>query len=114
MLGLFIYGEKDHLELVSTNFVNATEISENLDTLSDGAISLRFDQASENSFLNEIFAYVKATEKTVTIYIGLNNSITIGDMTAKYTETGYSSIEWIDMPEEEGFGKLPKLKDIGM
>jgi hypothetical protein len=52
MLGLFIYGEKDHLELVNTNVVNATEISENLDSLSDGAISLRFDQSSENSFLN--------------------------------------------------------------
>lgn len=61
MLGLFIYGEKDVLQLVSTNFINATEISENLNSLSDGAISMRFDQTSENSFLNEIFAYVKAT-----------------------------------------------------
>lgn len=35
-------------------------------------------------------------------------------MTAKYTENGYSSIDWIEMEEEEGFGKLPKIKDIGM
>ena len=85
-----------------------------MDSLSDGAISLRFDQSSENSFLNEIFTYVKSTEKTVTIFIGSNLTITIGDMTAKFTESGYSSIEWIDMPEDESFGKLPKLKDIGM
>ena len=43
MLGLFIYGEKDVLELDSTNFINATNISSNLNGLSDGAISLRFD-----------------------------------------------------------------------
>jgi hypothetical protein len=71
--------------LINTNFINATEISENLNHLSDGAISLRFDQASENSFLNEIFTYVKATDKTVTLFIGGNDTITIGDMTAKYT-----------------------------
>jgi hypothetical protein len=47
--------------LENTNFINATVISPNLNDLSDGAISLRFDQTSENSFLNEIFAYVKAT-----------------------------------------------------
>ncbi len=35
-------------------------------------------------------------------------------MTAKYTESGFSSIQWIDMPEDEGFGKLPKLTNIGM
>lgn len=75
---------------------------------------MRFDQTSENSFLNEIFTYVKATEKTVTLFVGENSTITIGDMTAKYTENGYSSIEWIDMPEDEGFGKLPRLTNIGM
>lgn len=114
LLGLFIYGEHDHLMLENTNFINATEISSNLNDLSDGAISMRFDQTSENSFLNEIFTYVKATEKTVTLFVGENSTITIGDMTAKYTENGYSSIEWIDMPEDEGFGKLPRLTNIGM
>ena len=43
MLGLFIYGEKDHLGLENTNFINATELSPNLNSMSDGAISLRFD-----------------------------------------------------------------------
>jgi hypothetical protein len=100
MLGLFIYGEHDLLQLENTNFINATEISPNLNGLSDGAISMRFDQTSENSFLNEIFSYVKATEKTVGIYLGSNHTITIGDMTAKYVETGFSEIQWVDMPED--------------
>lgn len=81
--------------MTNTNFINATEISDSLNALSDGAISLRFDQTSENSFLDEIFSYVKTIQKTVTLYIGENDTITIGDMTAKYTENGYSSIEWI-------------------
>jgi hypothetical protein len=43
LLGLFIYGEKDTLALDSTNFINAISISSNLNGLSDGAISMRFD-----------------------------------------------------------------------
>jgi len=46
MLGLFIYGERDLLMLENTNFINATVISANLNDLSDGAISMRFDQTS--------------------------------------------------------------------
>jgi hypothetical protein len=46
MLGLFIYGEKDHLQLESTNFISATAISSNLNGLMDGAISMRFDSTS--------------------------------------------------------------------
>ena len=34
-------------------------------------------------------------------------------MTAKYTKTGYSSIQWIDMPDDEGRGKLPEISEIG-
>jgi hypothetical protein len=44
-----------------------------------------------------MFNYLQAASKTVTIYIGANHTITIGDMTAKYTENGFSSIEWIEM-----------------
>lgn len=113
MLGLFIYGERDHLSVESANFVDATSISANLNSLSDGAISLRFDEASENSFLNEVFNYVKAKEKTVTVFIGENMTLTIGDLTAKYTKTGYSSIQWIDMPDDEGKGKFPHISEIG-
>ena len=57
---------------------------------------------------------MKATEKMVGIYLGDNQTITIGDMTAKYVETGFSDIQWIDMPEDEGFGLLPRLSYIGM
>ena len=46
MLGLFIYGEKDNLTLTRTNFIDAIYISPNLNTLSDGAISLRFDNTA--------------------------------------------------------------------
>lgn len=114
MLGLFIYGERDHLSISDTNFIEATSISANLNAQSDGAISLRFDEASENSFLNEIFNYVKARDKTVTIYIGNDKKImTIGDMTAKYSKSGFSSIQWIDMPDDEGKGKFPHISEIG-
>jgi hypothetical protein len=46
MLGLFIYGERDTLSLEDTNFINATSISPNLNALTDGAISMRFDETS--------------------------------------------------------------------
>ena len=80
----------------------------------DGAISMRFDSTSENSFLNEIFSYVKATDKTICIYLGSNRTLTIGDMTAKFTQSGYSSISWIPIPDDEGFGKLAQVSDVGI
>lgn len=80
----------------------------------DGAISMRFDSTSENSFLNEIFSYVKATDKTICIYLGVNRTMTIGDMTAKFTQSGFSSISWVAMPDDEGFGKMPQVTDIGL
>lgn len=40
--------------------------------------------------------------------------MTIGDMTAKYTQSGYSSINWISMPDDEGFGKMAQVQDIGI
>ena len=46
MLGLFIYGEHDTLKMDATNFVNATTLSDRTNKLSDGAISMRFDQSS--------------------------------------------------------------------
>jgi hypothetical protein len=63
--------------------VNASEISTHINQLCDGAISLRFDDASESSFLNEIFAYVGEPDKVVTVYLGDNSSITIGDLSIK-------------------------------
>lgn len=58
LVGLFLSDEKDKMVLTSTNFINATDITPHASHLSDGAISLRFDESSENSFLNEIFTYV--------------------------------------------------------
>lgn len=46
MLGFYMRNEKDIVELENTNFINATEISKNLNYLCDGAISLRFDEGS--------------------------------------------------------------------
>lgn len=70
MLGFWMKAEKDILELNKTTFIKAREISENLNTLCDGAISLRFDETSEKSFLQEIFNYIKSSEKVITVYIG--------------------------------------------
>ena len=61
MLGFWLRGEKDTLGLERTTFINATEVSSNLNSLCDGAISLRIDEMSEKSFLQEIFDYVKTT-----------------------------------------------------
>jgi hypothetical protein len=57
---------------------------------------------------------VKSTDKTICIYLGQNRTLTIGDMTAKFTQSGYSSISWIAMPDDEGFGKMPQVSDIGI
>jgi len=46
MLGLFILGERDSVLLEDANFIDATSISANLNSRSDGAISLRFDNFS--------------------------------------------------------------------
>lgn len=65
--------------------------------------------------MEEIFTYVSAIEKTVTVSLGTEtNNITIGDLTAKYTKEGYSGIKWIDMPSDEGFGKLIEVTSIGI
>jgi hypothetical protein len=34
-------------------------------------------------------------------------------LTAKYTKFGYSGINWIPMPEDEGFGRMPEIIAIG-
>jgi hypothetical protein len=35
-------------------------------------------------------------------------------MTAKYTQTGYSSIEWMSLPDDEGFGKMLQVSNIAI
>ena len=97
LVGLFMSGEKDKMYLENTNFVNATKISPQTNDLSDGAISVRFDSESENSFLYEIFDFVGEQEKTLTIYLGSNSTITLGDLSTKNSEYGYSSIIWLPL-----------------
>lgn len=43
LLGLYIIGEHDTVQLNSTNFISATKITPNLNNICDGAVSLRFD-----------------------------------------------------------------------
>lgn len=40
-----------------------------MNELSDGGLSLRFDESSENSFLEEILDYAQTREKMITIYL---------------------------------------------
>lgn len=69
---------------------------------------MRFDEASENSFLNEIFTYVGEPDKVVTVYIADNSSITIGDLSIKNAEEGYAGITWINL----GANKLPLFDQV--
>jgi len=46
LLGLYIIGEKDNITLNSTTFISAAQITPNLNSLCDGAVSLRFDENS--------------------------------------------------------------------
>lgn len=94
--------------------VSATTVSPNADALSDGAISMRMDSGSEQSFLNEIFKYIKSKDKVIGTYLGENNTLTIGDLTSKYTDSGFSSINWVAAKEDEGYGKLAEVLDIGI
>lgn len=94
--------------------VSATALSPNANTLSDGAISMRMDSSSEQSFLNEIFKYIKSKDKVIGTYLGENNTITFGDLTSKYAESGFSSINWVSTKEDEGYGKLVEVLNVGI
>jgi hypothetical protein len=100
LLGMYVLGEKDQVELESTKFINATLLTEKLSDVSDGAISMRFDENSENSFLNEIFAYTQAEEKIATLYLGENNFMAIGELSLKFSEHGYSGIAWVTIQQD--------------
>ena len=73
---------------------------------------MRFDENSENSFLNQIFAYTKAEEKIATLYLGENNFMAIGELSLKFSEHGYSGISWVGIQQDENFGKVPTVTDI--
>ena len=81
LLGLYIIGEKDVMTVSDTNFILASKITPNLNCISDGAISLRFDDSSENSFLTEAFKTAKSAKKIVSVYLSQKkNIVTIGGM----------------------------------
>lgn len=46
LLGLYVIGENDSIVLNTTTFINAHKITPNLNSLCDGAISLRLDATS--------------------------------------------------------------------
>ena len=89
-------------------------MSKNLNYLCDGAISMRFDDMSENSFLKELFDYQKGTEKAVTIYVDEQNVsyLTVGEIAIKYSQDGYGGINWIDIADDEKYGKLPTITGV--
>jgi hypothetical protein len=58
--------------------------------------------------LNEIFTFVGSTDKIVTIYLGSNSTVTIGDLSVKNAEKGYSGIEWIKLSD----GRYPLIDQI--
>lgn len=47
-------------------------------------------------------------------YLGENNTITFGDLTSKYADSGFSSINWVATKEDEGFGKLVEVLNVGI
>ena len=114
MLGFYMKEEHDSVVLEQTNIINATEISKNLNYLCDGAISFRFDEGSENSFLKELFDYQQTTDKVVTIYIEEKNVsyISIGEMATKYSKYGYGGIDWISLENVEDYGKMPQITGV--
>lgn len=76
--------------------MRANQISPNLDFLCDGALSLRFDENSENSYLNELFNYLRSKEKIISIYLGEHVGImTVGSYNKKYLRNGVGDLKRI-------------------
>ena len=93
MLDLFIIGEKDNITLNETTFIRAHQIFPNLDSLCDGALSLRFDDNSENSFLGEVFKYLGSPQKVISVYLDERARVaTIGSYSPKYLQGGIASL----------------------
>lgn len=44
-----------------------------------------------------MFTYMGTTEKIITVYLGLNSSVTIGDLSVKNAEKGYAGLEWVPL-----------------
>ena len=55
-----------------------------------------------------MFTCVGSTDKIVTAYLGSNSSVTIGDLSVKNAEKGYSGIEWIKLDDK----RYPQIDQI--
>lgn len=55
-----------------------------------------------------MFTFVGSSEKIVTVYLGSNSSVTIGDLSVKNAEKGYSGIEWIKLDQQ----RYPQIDQI--
>ena len=53
--------------------------------------------------------YPKTSDQYVTIYVGRENLVTIGDLSVKNTDEGLSGIRWLNAEQDEKYGKLPTL-----
>lgn len=93
--------------------INATEISQNLNYLVDGAISFRFDKMSENSFLKEMFEYQDNAQEIVSIYLAQDSGyLTVGNISTKYSKFGYGGLQWVSVSPDEYYGQLPVISNF--
>ena len=63
--------------------------------------------------MTELIDYNGNTDRFVTIYIQNSESyIAIGSIATKYSQNGYGGIEWVELKNDESYGKLPVVSDI--
>ena len=48
----------------------------------------------------------------ITIYLGKQNKITIGELTTIYSQKGYGGVNWMAVEDDEIYGKLPILSGM--
>lgn len=46
----------------------------------------------------------------MTIFLGRNNLVTIGDLSVKNSDEGLSGIRWLNAEQDEEYGKLPRIE----
>jgi hypothetical protein len=57
---------------------------------------------------------VHVVERSVTVSLGDDNVMTVGDLTAKNTDKGYGGIQWLSLAEEGDYGRLPAIRSLGL
>lgn len=113
LLGLYIIGERDNITLKASNFISAHSITPNVNNVCDGAVSLRFDNNSEKSFLCELFDLTDKKENIISVYLGKDkNVVTIGALSQRFAEKGLSSIVKVKLENDDKYGKLPRMQGL--